>query len=367
MRCSTAVIALGGLTLPASLLASCGSPAAAEVPRGLPTREESIRLRTAEPRPSRFRGRVAAFGALRPEHSAMLGFAVGGRLEWVAVRRGQIVKSGQILGTLDPSLARAALAQAKAGVRAARAQWSLAQDNLRRTEIMYRREDVSEVQQLQAQAQRDLTAAQLAGARAQATQAAVHLGYHVLRAPFAGVVTQVPPGLGAAVGPGTPLFGLEETGTLILDTSVTPAQAAGLSPGAEVRVFVPATGASATGRLRAVVPAAEPASHRIPVEIAVANPGRAIAANVLARAELETGERPALKLPSTCLVQREGALSVYALNNGGQARRISVQLLSQEADTSLVELDEALARARVVDFPPPDLADGALVLPGGGS
>lgn len=66
-------------------------------------------------------------------------------------------------------------------------------------------------------------------------------------------------------------------------------------------------------------------------------------------------------------LKREGALSVYALNNGGQAQRISVQLLSQEADTSLVELDEALARARVVDFPPPDLADGALVLPGGGS
>jgi RND family efflux transporter MFP subunit len=363
MRHSTA-IALAGLALPAALLASCSEPAAAveRSPRG--AREEGLRVRTAEPKSSRFRGRVAVFGDLRPEQSALLGFAVGGRVQRIGVRRGQTVQEGQFLGALDPSHARATLGQAKAGVRAAYAQYVLAKDSHERTEAIRSHEAAAEVQVVQAKAQRSLAAAQLASAKAQLEQAKVNLEQHALRAPFAGVVTQVPPGRGVTVAAGSPLFALEATDTLILDTSVTPAQAAGLAPGTKVRVSIPATGASTEGTLRAVVRAADSASHRIPVEIAVANPGQALAPHVLARAELQIGERPALELPSTCLVQREGALSVFALADGGQARRIPVQLLSQAAGTSLVELDEALVRAQVIDMPPPDLADGMRLFPG---
>lgn len=376
MERSTAAIACGCLFLSGALLAGCGKPAAAAQggkpaapaenppPAALP-REEGVRVRLAAPRPSRFRGQVVATGDLRPQESALLGFSVGGRLDQISVRRGDAVQRGQVLGALDSSLARAGLSQAKSGVSAAYAQWKLALDGLSRTEAIRKHDGVAEAQVLQARTQRDLAEAQFAVARAQEQQAAAHLGHHTLRAPFSGVVTQVPSGTGIAVGPGTPLFGLEQTDTLILDTSVTPAQAAGLVPGSKVRVFVPATGASAIGKLRAVVPAADPASHRMPVEIALANPGQGFAPHMLARAELQTGERPALELPSTCLVQREGALSVYALVDGRQARRIPVQLLSQEAETSLVEQDDLLARARVVDMPPPDLSDGARVLSGG--
>jgi membrane fusion protein (multidrug efflux system) len=367
MRHSTAAIALAGLAVPAALLASCSEPAAAveRSPRERP-REEGLRVRTAGPKSSRFRGRVAVFGDLRPEQSALLGFAVGGRLKEIGVRRGQGVQEGQFLGALDASHARAALGQAKAGVRAAYAQYALARDNHERTEAIRSHQAAAEVQMVQAKAQRSLAAAQLASAKAQVEQAKVNLEHHALRAPFAGVVTKVPPGPGVTVAPGSPLFALEATDTLILDTSVTPAQAAGLAPGAKVRVSVPATGASTEGTLRAVVRAADSASHRIPVEIAVVNPGQAFTPHVLARAELQMGERPALELPSTCLVQREGALSVFALAEGGQARRIPVQLLSQVAGTSLVELDETLAGAQVIDMPPPDLADGMRLLSGGG-
>lgn len=359
----------GTLVLCAALTLSGCERAASAAPG--PTRPEArpaLAVRTVEPTPARHQGRVVVTGDLRSDRAALLGFTVGGRLERIEVRRGQHVQTGQILGALDPALARATAAQARAGVDAAQAQLRLAQDALGRTETLRKQEGVPEIQLLQATAQRDLATAQLAAAQAQADQAEVNLRYHTLRAPFAGVVTQIPPGTGITVGPGTPLFGLESTRELVVDASVTPAQAAALKEGAPVTLTVPATGASVQGTLRAIVPAADPAAHRIPVEIAVANADGRLYPHVLARAELSLGERPALSLPATTLVQRDGALAVWSVDAEQRARKIAVQLLSQEGERALVETDEALVRARVVDLPAPELAEGTgLANPAGGA
>jgi RND family efflux transporter MFP subunit len=354
------------LVLGLSVLVGCGKSAAA-IETG-PERaarkerkfhEEGVPVRTFEPKLTRFRGRIVVTGDLRADRSALLGFPVGGRLERIDVMRGEVVRARQPLGALGDAQARAAVAQAKAGLRAARAQLRIADDGLRRTEAMRRQEAASEAQALQASAQRELAAAHLSVARAQVEQAQVQKDYHVLLAPFDGIVTQVPSGLGITVAPGIPLFGLEDTRTLVLDSSVTPWQAATLSAGTEVRVTVPATGAAMTGVLRAVVRAGDPAAHRIPIEIAVPNPRGGLTPHILARAELDTGERSALELPATSLVQREGALVVFALADGSRARRVPVQVLSQEGGASLVEVDHSLTEFRVVDQPPSDLVEGA--------
>jgi hypothetical protein len=112
----------------------------------------------------------------------------------------------------------------------------LAKDSLERTEAIRSHETAAEVQVVQAKAQWSLAAAQLASAKAQVEQAKVNLEHHALPAPFAGVVAQVPTRAWRHSGAGRPLFALEATDTLTLDTPVTPAQAAGLALGTKVRV-----------------------------------------------------------------------------------------------------------------------------------
>lgn len=341
-------------------LTGCDSALASSTARATtaPTRP-SLTVRTAEPRPARHQGKVVVTGDLRPDRAAQLGFAVGGWLERIEVRRGQTVQRGQVLGVLEVGLARANVAQARAGVEAAQAQLRVAQDALTRVEAIRRQDGAPEVQLQQATAQRDLAAAQLAAAQAQAEQAEVSLRYHTLRAPFNGVITQVPSGTGIAVAPGTTLFGLESTRALVLDASVTPAQAAELKVGAPAKVTIPATGLSVDATLRAIVPAADAAAHRIPVEIAVVNAeGGGLFPHVLARAELQTRKRDALELPATALVQREGALCVWTVGDDARAHRVPVQMLAQQGSRSLVEAGEALAHARVVDLPASDLDEG---------
>jgi len=363
----------GILVLFAGALAACGNPAAASPqaktePRQFALAEGAQPVRVAEPRPTQYRSRVVVSGDLRPDQSAQLGFAVGGTLERIAVSRGERVQAGQTLAVLDAALARAGLAQAKAGVEAAEAQQKMAADGLARAKAVHQHEGVSEAQLLQAESQHDLARAQLAAARAQLAQVEVQLRYHTLKAPFAGLVTQVPPGPGMTVGPGVPLFGLESTGSLVLDATVSPAEAAGLAVGTRVRVTCPDSGIETDEAVvRAVVGSAIPMGHRVPVEIDVPNPAGRFLAHTLARVEIETGEKPALRLPASALFQRDGAFSVWTLGPDDRAQRVSIRLITSEGDQSLVEPEKALSRAQVVDQPPVHLTEGAKLAVIGGA
>ena len=175
--------------------------------------------------------RVAATGTLKARQSSPLAMSVPGTLLRVAVARGQEVREGALLASLDDGAAAAGRRQAEAAVAAARAQLALAEDALARATRIREEEGVSEAQLVQARAQRDLAAAQLAAAEAQLEQARVHLAHHHLRAPFAGVVTRVPDGVGITVAPGVPVVTLVSTRALVLETSLTQEEAAGLRPG----------------------------------------------------------------------------------------------------------------------------------------
>ena len=72
---------------------------------------------------------------------------------------------------------------------------------------------------------------------------------------------------------------------LVLRTSVTQEEAAELRPGTPARVTVPATGArTGEARVAVIVPAVDPATNRVPVEIEVPNADGRFLANAFARA-----------------------------------------------------------------------------------
>lgn len=351
-----ALLAAAALAAPACRRADGAAPAA-QADAG-PAR--GVRLST--PEKVRFVPQVVASGNLEARSAALLAFAVPGTLRQVLVRRGQQVAEGAPLGRLDADLARAAVAQAEAGVHAAEAQARLAQDAFERATVIHRQEGVSEAQLVQAEAQRDLARAQARGAAAQLEQARVNLARHTLRAPFAGVVTRVPDGPGVTVGAGVPLFALESTRWLTLRTSLTQEEAAGVRPGTEVAVVVPATGARTAGAaVQVVVPSIESATGRVPVEVAVPNGDGRFLAHASARATFPAGApRDAWRVPAASLVQREGAFAVWAVGRDGAARALPVRVFEQQAETALVDPGSGgwPPGLRVVETPPIGLAEG---------
>jgi RND family efflux transporter MFP subunit len=310
----------------------------------------------------RYAPQVAVTGTLTARQSALLGPLVAGTLQRLAVKRGQEVSQGALLLALDDGIAQAALRQAEAGVGAAKAQLALAEDALARVERLRSDEGASEAQLFQARSQRDLARAQLAAAEAQRALAGVNLDHHHLTAPFAGVVTRIPDGVGITVAAGTPLVALATTRQLVLQTSVTQEEAAELRPGARVAVTVPATGARcADAAVTVVLPSADPATNRVPIEIDVPNRDGRFVANAFARAELPRGQpRDAWRVPAAALVQRAGGYAVWVAGSDGKAQALPVRLLAEDGAAAVVETPgsgwpEGL---RVVEAPPVGIAEG---------
>lgn len=352
-------------------LAACGrggEPATATAtpaPAAPPTT-----ARLTAPEPVRHAPHVVATGTLEARQSSALALRVPGTLRRVAVKRGQEVREGALLATLDEDAAAAAGRQAEAALAAARAQLALADDALARVTRLRRDEGASEAQAVQASAQRDLAAAQVAAAQAQLEQARVNLAHHRLTAPFAGVVTRIPDGLGVTVAPGTPVVTLVATRELVLRTSVTQEEAAELRPGARATVVVPASGArTADARVSVVVPAVDAATNRVPVELSVPNADGRFLPNAFARAELPAGaERDAWRVPASALVARGDAVAVWVVGPDGRARILPVRRLAEEGDAAVISPEGGAwpEGLRVIAAPPLDLAEGTLVGGAGG-
>jgi RND family efflux transporter MFP subunit len=356
-------VLVAGLAL---LLAACGrkDPAAGRQPTG-PGPAPASAVRLVAPEKVRLAPRVEATGLLRAREASVLAFPIAGTLRTVPVRRGQIVAEGATLATLDSDVARAAVAQAEAGVAAAHAQARLAQDAFERSQALRKQESISESQFVQAEGQRDLARAQARAAEAALRQAQVNLEKHAMKAPFPGVVTKVPDGTGIAVAAGQLLVGLEATKVLVLDTSLTQDEAAGLRPGQTVAVVVAETGARATGAtIRLVLPSVDPGTGRVPVEVSIPNPDGRLLPHAFARASFPSGgERDAWKVPVAALVQREGAVAVWAAGADGRARPVPVKLLDQSGGDAIVDPGSAgwPAGLRVLAAPPLGIVDGAAV------
>ncbi|HVO19809.1 MAG TPA: efflux RND transporter periplasmic adaptor subunit [Anaeromyxobacter sp.] len=352
--------------LAAALISACarGGPAADRpaAPPAAPVVPAAAAARLVVPEVVRHAPQVVVTGTLKARQAAPLAPCVPGTLARIAVRRGQEVRQGALLAALDDGMAQATRRQGEAGVGAARAQLALAEDALSRVERLRREEGASESQLVVARAQRDLAQAQLGAAEAQLEQARVNLAHHSLTAPFPGVVTSVPDGIGLTVAAGTTLVSLADTRRLVLQTSLTQEEAAEVRAGDRVRVSVPATGAcTQEGVITAVVPAVDPGTSRVPVEIEVPNGDGRFFANAFARAELPRGaERTAYRVPAAALVQRTGGFAVWVAGPDSLARTLPVRVLAEEGATSVVlpadgRWPEGL---RVVDLPPQGIAEG---------
>jgi len=298
-------------------------------------------------------------GELAPARQLHMAFETPGRLARILVRKGAAVSEGQLIAQLDTEMADAQVQQAEAAVKAAEAQGAMANDTEKRQTQLGVSGAVSE-QQLRNSAQGALAAAaQLQAARAQLAQTRVLRKRHDLRAPFAGVLVDAPDQVGATVAVGSALFTLEQLDQLVLKLTVGDAARAALKTLA--RLQVSAVGGSATSEgayVRLILPSADPATRRVPVEVLVPNKDGRFTAHTLARAILPLGAAgDALSIPASAL-SSQGGDHVYVVQSG-EVRRVPVVVLDRGAQQVVVR--SAVPLESVVDYPAEGLADGVKV------
>lgn len=237
-------------------------------------------------------------GVLAPSKLGPWGFEVGGRLLRTLAQKGEVVKTGQTLGQLDPEISDAQVAQAEAAVAAAEAGAEMASDVAERNEKLKAEGSVSDMQSRGAVAQAKQAQANLLAARAGLAQARAARRKHDLKAPFTGTVIDAPDQIGGMVGPGMPVYIVQQLDPLVLRTTISESARAWVKPGLKVRVqAVGSAAATDEAVVKVVIPAADPQTRRIPIEIQVPNADGRFTANTLAKAFLPQGPGKVVAAP----------------------------------------------------------------------
>lgn len=318
-------------------------------------------LRSVRPTPTRWAPRVDLTGTLKPWREADLGFETQGRLVKIGAALGDEVKAGHVLAVLDASRAVAQVGQAESQVKAAEASLALAEDNLRRTEQLAQKKAVADAQVEQARQQVAMARAQLEGAHASTRLARTGAGLHSVTAPFAGVVTRAPTGIGAVVNPGVPMLRLEDASRFRLSATIGEEDVALVEVGAPVHVLY--RDVIAQGKVTALVRSLDQATRRAPVEIEVPSQKGLITwgfvrARIVAGAEID-----AVRLPAEA--RRPGAqdevVKVVRGPDGARAKITKVSFAVDDKDGSLVVQRGLGANDEVLLSPSVELADGEII------
>jgi RND family efflux transporter MFP subunit len=317
-------------------------------------------LKLVKARPSVSIARDEVTGQLMPSKLGPLGFEVGGRLAQTRAQKGEQVKAGQLLGQLDPEIADAQVSQAEAAVAAAEAQATIATDVAARNEKLQGEGSVSDVQSKSAAAQAKQAQAQLLAAKAQLQQAKAARKKHDLHAPFGGTVVDAPDQIGGMVGPGTPVYIVMQLDPLVLKATIPESARQSVKVGTKVKVSAISSAAFTTEAVvKLIIPSADPATHRVPVEISVPNSDGRFVANTLARAVLPLGDaHAALAIPATAL-GTTGGEHVFVVTAAGALRKVPVNVLERGAKEVIVAAPELLDE--VVDYPTSALVEGTRV------
>lgn len=194
---------------------------------------------------------VGATGTINPVTSVQVGAQVTGKIISLHADFNSVVKAGEVIARIDPSLFQTRRDQSAANLVNAKAMWSKMQTELAqrkreldRTQALFQRElvsqndlDVATTAYESAQAQVEVSAAQIKQAQALLDTADLDLKYTVIRSPVNGIVIARNVEVGQTVTAGftTPnifLIALDLT-KMQVDTNVSESDIGGIREGQE--------------------------------------------------------------------------------------------------------------------------------------
>ncbi len=280
------------------------------------------------------------------------------RITEVRVQVGDVVKKGQVLARIASDTVASELAEARAAVSELEASAAEAKANAERARDLREKGFYSAQLNTQYQTAQHTAQARLAAGQARLQAASLKMDKTGVLAPDDGVISARSATVGSLTQPGQELFRLIRGGRLEWRAEVPSADLAGLRPGMVATLTAP-DGAAVKGKLRAVAPAVDPQTRNGLVYVDLpASP--AVRAGMFARGEFELAHSPAVTVPQSAVVPREGFAYLFRLEGEDRVVQSKVTLGRRNGDR--VEVLSGLpAGAKVVESGAGFLADGDVV------
>ena len=191
---------------------------------------------------------VTATGEIMPVNTVSVGSQVSGTIEEIFVDYNSVVKKGDKLLTIEPSVLQASVDEAKASLDSAISQRNYAKNEYDRSKMLYKDELIARSEMEKAQTTYEQAESAVVRAQSQYDKAVTNLGYATIVSPVDGTVIsrKVDKGQTVAASFQTPdLFYIAEDLTKMqIETSVSEADIGSIKQGQPVTFTVDAYSAS---------------------------------------------------------------------------------------------------------------------------
>ena len=310
------------VVLAAAGLAACGeAPPETKAP---PAAKPALSVTTVLPQTLDWPQTFTAGGNVAAWQEAVIGPEIANqRIIEVRASVGDVVKRGQVLARIAPETVDSELAETRAGVAEAEAALGEARASLERARQLKDKGFFSAQQLTQAQAAAESARARVEAAKARQQTVGLRKSKTEILAPDAGIISARSATVGATVQPGQELFRLIRGSRLEWRAEVAAADLPRLRPGVTAGLTTPA-GERLEGQVRALAPTVDSRSHTGLVYVDLpADAAQRISAGMFARGEFRLGAKPALTVPQSALLLREGFAYVFRVE-GGKVQQLKV-------------------------------------------
>lgn len=280
------------------------------------------------------------------------------RITEVRVNVGDVVQRGQILARIAPEAVDSEFAEIHASVAEAAATLTEARANHARAQLLRDKGFFSPQQITQTQTATETALARLNAAKARQQSAELKRSKATVLAPDDGIISVRNATVGTLTQPGQELFRLIRGGRLEWRAEVPAAELLRLKPGQTASLVSPG-GETLAGTVRAVAPAVDPQTHTALVYVDLPKDAAGkITAGMFARGEFNLGHQPALTLPQSAVLLREGFSYVFRLEND---KAVQTKVTTGRRLGERIEVDGVAAETAVVASGVGFLADGDTV------
>lgn len=319
-------------------------------------------LATAIVQASGVAGTSSFDGIVEAVRQTVIAAQVQGAVTELNVKSGDTVKAGQVLLRIDARTASQNSAASRAQVQAARSALNVATREYDRQKQLLAKEYISQAAFERAEAQYRATTAELNAQIAQASAADIQSGFFVVKAPYSGVVSDVPVSLGDMAMPGRPLLSIYDPAALRVTASVPQTALAQFADKTPAKVELPALPAERQWLDRSqvqVLPTFDANTHSGQVRVSLPEGIKGVTPGMFARVWVETAGAftGRLFVPASAIVRRAEVTGLYVIDAKGRpvlrqvrlgrAQDKLVEVLSGVSSGDRVALDpQAAARSR---------------------
>jgi len=320
----------------------------------------ALTVTVMQPELQNWKQNFTANGNIAAWQEVVIGSELSGqRITKVNVNVGDSVQRGQVLAEINSESIRAELATAKANYAEAKAVLADASINNQRIQQLKNTGAISQQEATKYLTSQSTAQARLDAAKAQIDSNQLRLTQTQVIAPDHGVISARTATVGSLAQTGQELFRLIRDNRLEWRAEVTSTDLYKLKKGMTAHIISPDPSRSAvSGSVRMIAPVIDPQTRYGLVYVDIPTTD-AVRMGMFVKGEFDLGEKPALTVPQTAVLLRDGFSYVFIVNKDNRVTQQKVTLGRRLNDR--VEIVDLAANTQLVASGTGFLSDGDLI------